>query len=53
MAVAPDNDFSIGPFFSKATNDLFQQRGNVALLTPSARFQDRSDQFARQAFIYV
>ena len=53
MAVAPDNDYGIGPFFSKATNDLLQQRGNVALLTPSSWFKDGVHQLARQSFINV
>ncbi len=44
MAIATDNNHGIGPFFPKMKDQLFQQRGNITLLTPSSK--DCGDQLA-------
>ena len=51
MAITTNNDHRIGPFLSEMKDQLFQKRGNIGLLTPSARFEDRGDQLTRETLI--
>lgn len=51
MAVTPNNDYCIDPFFPEVKNQLFQKRGNITLLTSSSRLEDRGNQLARETFI--
>ena len=53
MAITPDYDHRIGPFFSEAKDQLFQKRRNITLLTSPSWLEDRGDQLSRKTFINV